>query len=166
MIAAMFNVGRIEQAKNLFADIPSNGLVPDVLTYTTMMSNLIESGLVEEADNTFSSMEVSGCTSNSRMLNSIIRKLLEKGEIVRAINYMSRVDGKSMSLEASTISLLVSLFSRKGIYHKHKYLLPARYQFFEGNITFCLNLNPQKAHLRFSLQRGLHAGTRNASCCE
>jgi hypothetical protein len=68
------------------------------------------------------------------MLNIIIRKLLNKGEIVRAINYMSRVDGKSMSLEASTISLLITLFSRKGIYHKHKDLLPERYQFLEGDI--------------------------------
>jgi hypothetical protein len=68
------------------------------------------------------------------MLNIIIRKLLEKGEIARAVKYMSTVDGKSKSLEASTISLLISLFSRKGIYHKQKDLLPARYRFFEDDI--------------------------------
>jgi pentatricopeptide repeat protein len=130
----MFNVGRIEQAKNLFAAIPTKGLACNVVTYTTMMSNLIEKGLAEEADNIYSSMETSSCASNSRMLNIIIRKLFQKDEIVRAINYMSILDGKSMSLEASTISQLISLFSRKGIYHKHKDLLPLRYQFLEGDI--------------------------------
>jgi hypothetical protein len=89
---------------------------------------------VEEADNIFSSMETSGCAPDSRLLNIVIRKLLKKGEIVRAISYMSRLDGKGMSLEASTTSQLISLFSRQGIYHKHKDLLPARYQFFEGDI--------------------------------
>jgi pentatricopeptide repeat protein len=40
IIDAMFNVGRIEQAKNLFAPLPAKGLVPTVITYITMMSNL------------------------------------------------------------------------------------------------------------------------------
>jgi hypothetical protein len=63
------------------------------------------------------------------MLNIIIRKLLKKVEIVRAMKYMSRVDGKSKSLEASTVFLLTSLFSMNGVHHKDKELLPARYQF-------------------------------------
>jgi hypothetical protein len=54
---------------------------------------------------------------------------LKKVEIVRAMKYMSRVDGKSKSLEASTVFLLTSLFSMNGVHHKDKELLPARYQF-------------------------------------
>jgi hypothetical protein len=39
--------------------------------------------------------------------------LLEKGEIVNAGNYLSKVDGKSISLDASTILLMMSLFHWK-----------------------------------------------------
>jgi hypothetical protein len=58
--------------------------------------------------------------------------MLEKGEIAKAGNYMSKVDGKSISLEASTTSLLISLFSRNGKYQDQIKLLPVKYQFFNG----------------------------------
>ncbi|CAM0958087.1 unnamed protein product [Alopecurus aequalis] len=77
-------------------------------------------------------MEKSGCAPISRILNDIIRILLEKGEIAKAGHYMSKVDGNSISLEASTSSLLMRLFSNKGKYHDQIKLLPAKYQFFDG----------------------------------
>ena len=82
----------------------------------------------------FTSMEKSDCAPSSVLLNDIIRKLLEKGEIVKAGNYLSKVDGKSISLEASTTSLLMSLFSKNGKYREQINLLPAKYQFFNGVI--------------------------------
>jgi pentatricopeptide repeat protein len=97
-----------------------------------MIHNLLKEGSLEEADSMFSSMEKSGCAPSSRLLNSIIRILLEKGEIAKAGNYMSKVDGKSISLEASTTSLLICLFSNNGKYHEQIKLLPAKYQFFDG----------------------------------
>jgi hypothetical protein len=57
--------------------------------------------------------------------------LLEKGEIAKAGEYLCKVDGKSISLEASTTSLMLSLFSRKGKYQEDIKLLPAKYQFFD-----------------------------------
>ncbi|VAH12590.1 unnamed protein product [Triticum turgidum subsp. durum] len=128
-------VERNQEAKDLFAAMPANGLVPNAVTYTVMMTNLIKEGSVEEADNLFLSMEKSGCTANSCLLNHIIRRLLEKGEIVKAGNYMSKVDAKSYSLEAKTVSLLISLFSRKGKYREHIKLLPTKYQFLEEAAT-------------------------------
>jgi hypothetical protein len=77
-------------------------------------------------------MEKSGCAPSSRLINDIIRLMLEKGEIAKAGNYMSKVDGKSISLEASTTSLLISLFSRNGKYQDQIKLLPVKYQFFNG----------------------------------
>jgi pentatricopeptide repeat protein len=97
-----------------------------------MIRNLLKEGLVEEAENMFSSMEKSGCAPSSRLINDIIRMMLQKGEIVKAGNYMSRVDGKGISLEASTISLLVSLFSKNGKYQDKIKSLPVKYQFFDG----------------------------------
>jgi hypothetical protein len=87
---------------------------------------------VEEADIMFASMEKSGCAPSSHLLNYVIRLLLEKGEIVKAGNYMSKVEGKSISLEASTTSLMLSLFSVNGKYREDMKLLPAKYQFFDG----------------------------------
>ena len=57
--------------------------------------------------------------------------LLEIGEIAKAGNYLSKVDGKSISLEASTTSLMLSSFSKKGKYQEDMKLLPAKFQFFD-----------------------------------
>ena len=65
MIAGMFQIRRVEEAKDLFASISGNGLVPCVVTYTVMMKNLIKEGLMEEADDMFSSMENSCCDPDS-----------------------------------------------------------------------------------------------------
>ena len=97
-----------------------------------MITNLLKEGSVEEAESLFSSMEKSGCAPDSRLINDINRILLEKGEIVKAGDYMSKVDGKAISLEASTTSLLKCLFSSKGKYPEQINLLPVKYQFFNG----------------------------------
>jgi hypothetical protein len=77
-------------------------------------------------------MEKSGCAPSSRLINDIIRLMLEKGEIAKAGNYMSKVDGKSISLDASTTSLLMSLFSRNGKYQDQIKSLPVKNQLFDG----------------------------------
>ena len=128
----MFKVRRREEANDLFAAISASGLVPNASTYGIMIKNILKKGSVEEVDNMFSSMEKSGCAPSSRLINYVIRMLLEKGEIARAGNYLSKVDGKIISLEASTTSLLLSLFSREGKYRESIELLPAKYQFFNG----------------------------------
>jgi pentatricopeptide repeat protein len=97
-----------------------------------MIKNLLKEGSIEEAGNMFLSMVKSGCAPSSRLLNDIIRILLEKGEIAKAGDYLSKVDGKSISLEASTTSLMLSLFSMNGKYREDMKLLPAKYQIFDG----------------------------------
>ena len=132
MIDAMYRVGRREEAKELFAGISARGLVPNVSTYGVMIMNLLKDGAVEEADNMFSSMEKSGIVPSSRLINGIIRLLLDNGEIAKAGNYLSKVDGKIISLEDSTTSLLSSLFSSKGKYRENIKLLPANYHVLDG----------------------------------
>ena len=132
MIAGMFQIRRVEEAKDLFASISGNGLVPCVVTYTVMMKNLIKEGLVEEADDMFSSMENAGCEVNSRLLNHVVRELLEKNEIVRAGTYLSKIDERNFSLEHSTTTLLIDLFSSKGTCREHIRFLPAKYHFLAG----------------------------------
>ena len=77
-------------------------------------------------------MEKIGCAPSSRLINDIIRILLEKGEVAKAGDYLSKVDGKSILLEASTTSLMFSLFSMNGKYRDNMKLLPAKYQLFDG----------------------------------
>jgi hypothetical protein len=62
----------------------------------------------------FSSREKSGCATISLLLNDTMRKLLKKSEIVKDGNYLA--NGKSISLEASTTSFMMPLFSKKGKY--------------------------------------------------
>ena len=129
MIDALFKGGRKEDAMHLFAAIPANGLVPDVVTYRLIAENLIEEGSLEEFDGLFSAMEKSGTAPNSRMLNAQVRRLLRRGDISRAGAYLSIIDGKNFSLEGSTTSMLISLFSREE-YQQHAKSLPEKYRFF------------------------------------
>uniref|UniRef100_A0A0E0M993 Pentacotripeptide-repeat region of PRORP domain-containing protein n=1 Tax=Oryza punctata TaxID=4537 RepID=A0A0E0M993_ORYPU len=73
-----------DEAKDLFAALSSNGLVPNYWTYRLMVENIIGQGLLEELDKLFLSMEDNGCTADPGMLNFIVRKLLQRGETTRA----------------------------------------------------------------------------------
>lgn len=63
-----------------------------------------------------------------RVLNQAVRVLLEKGAVVKAATYLAKLDAKQLSLEVSMISLIISLFSRKGKLREHVKLLPVKYQ--------------------------------------
>ena len=126
MIDALLKSGRKEDAMDMFTAISAHGLVPDVGIYHLMIQNLIKEGLLEESDNLFLAMKQSGCTPDSCMLNSLVRRLLHRGEILRAGAYLSKIDEMNFSLEATTTSLLISVFSRKEYQH-HAKSLPEKY---------------------------------------
>ena len=128
MIDALLKSGRKKDAMDMFTAISAHGLVPDVGTYRLMIQNLIKEGLLEESDNLFLAMKKSGCTPDSCMLNSFVRRLMRIGEIERAGAYLSKIDEMNFSLEASTISLLISVFSREE-YRHHAKSLPEKYHF-------------------------------------
>ncbi|KAK1695230.1 hypothetical protein QYE76_011927 [Lolium multiflorum] len=132
LVNGCFKNGRVKDGLALFAEMKS--IILGGLCRNNCVGEAIElfQELVEEADIIFSSMEKIGCAPNSRLVNDIIRMLLEKGEIAKAGDYLSKVDGKSISLQASTSSLMLSLFSRNGKYREDVKLLPAKYQFFHG----------------------------------
>ncbi|KAF7004549.1 hypothetical protein CFC21_019761 [Triticum aestivum] len=119
---------RIEEAKDLFATISAIGLVPFVVTYSVMMTNFIKEGLLADADDMFLAMENAGCAPNSSLLNQVVRALLEKCAVVKAATYLAKLDAKQLSVEASTISLIVSIFSGEGKLREHVKLLPMKYQ--------------------------------------
>jgi leucine-rich PPR motif-containing protein len=109
------------------------------VTYRLIAENLIEEGSLEEFDSLFSAMEKSGTAPDSRMLNALIRRLLQRGDLSRAGAYLSKLDEKSFSLEASTTSMLISLFSRVEYQHHAKYL-PEKYRFLnEANSSVLIN---------------------------
>ena len=127
MIDVLFKGGRKEDAMDLFVAIPANGLVPDVVTYRLIAESLIEEGSLEEFDGLFSAMEKNGTAPDSCMLNAVVRRLLHRGDISRAGAYLSKLDEKNFSLEASTTSVLISLFSREEYQH-HAKSLPEKYR--------------------------------------
>ena len=128
MIDALLKSGRKEDAMDMFTAISAHGLGPNVVTYHLMIQNLIKEGLLEESDNLFSAMEKSGCIPDSFMLNSLVRRLLHRGDIMRAGAYLSKIDEMNFSLEASSTSLLISVFSREEYQH-HAMSLPEKYHF-------------------------------------
>jgi pentatricopeptide repeat protein len=67
MIDALFRSGRKKDAIDLFAAISANCFVPNVVTYTAVMVNLIKEGLLEESDNLILAMEKTGCAPKSKL---------------------------------------------------------------------------------------------------
>jgi len=111
-----------------FGFVLKTGCDTDVVTYDLMIQNLIKEGLLQESDNLFLAMEKSGCTPDSCMLNALVRRLLHRGEIIRVGAYLSKIDEMNFSLEASTTSLLISVFSSEE-YHHQMMSLPKKYHF-------------------------------------
>ena len=128
MIDALLKSERKEDAMDMFTAVSAHGLVPDVVTYDLMIQNLIKEGSLQESDNLFLAMEKSGCTPDSCMLNALVRRLLHRGEIIRVGAYLSKIDEMNFSLEASTTSLLISVFSSEE-YHHQMMSLPKKYHF-------------------------------------
>jgi leucine-rich PPR motif-containing protein len=128
MIGALLKSGRKEDAMDMFAAIPAHGLAPNVVTFRLMTESLIKEGLLDEFESLFLAMEKSGCTPDSGMLNAIVRRLLHRGEITRAGAYLSKIDEMNFPIEASTTSLLLSVFSREE-YRHHAKSLPEKYHF-------------------------------------
>jgi leucine-rich PPR motif-containing protein len=113
-----------------FTAISAHGLVPNVVAYRLVTENLIKEGLLDEFENLYLAMEKMGCSPNSGMLNAIVRRLLHSGEILMARDYLCKIEEMNLSLEASTSSLLLSVFSRED-YRHHAKSLPEKYNFFE-----------------------------------
>jgi hypothetical protein len=68
----------------------------------------------------------------SLILDCVVRELLEKNEMVRATTYLSKIDERNFSLEHSTTTLLIDLFSSKGACREHIRFLPTKYRFLAG----------------------------------
>jgi len=92
LIDEVFRAGKIKEDSELFNAIFTEGLVPDVVTYTLMSKGLIKEGLLDEFDELFPTMEKYGCSSNSNMLNVIVRSLLEKGETKKVLEFLYKMD--------------------------------------------------------------------------
>ncbi|KAG8044685.1 hypothetical protein GUJ93_ZPchr0077g7052 [Zizania palustris] len=85
-------------------------------------------------------MEKSGCAPDSRLLNGIIRTLLRKSEVAKAGNYLSKIDENNFAVEASTASLLLSLFSIGGDF-LHSFV--SRRLLHNVDVGFPLNSQPE-----------------------
>ncbi|KAG8037216.1 hypothetical protein GUJ93_ZPchr0020g33569 [Zizania palustris] len=70
----------------------------DVVVFTTMISVMFKVGRREEAKKLFAAISTYGT-------------LLRKAEVAKAGNYLSKIDENNFAVEASTASLLLSLFS-------------------------------------------------------
>ncbi|KAG8044070.1 hypothetical protein GUJ93_ZPchr0109g40562 [Zizania palustris] len=96
-------VSRIKEAKDIFDSMVLNGPKPDVTSYTVLLHGI---GRLGDALEKFSHMVDAGVTPD--------RTLLKKSEVIEAGNYLSKIDENNFAVEASTASLLLSLFSMEG----------------------------------------------------
>ncbi|KAG8044690.1 hypothetical protein GUJ93_ZPchr0077g7061 [Zizania palustris] len=72
--------------------------------------------------------------------DGIIRTLLRKAEVAKAGNYLSKIDENNFVVEASTASLLLSLFSMEGDF-LHSFV--SRRLLHNVDVGFPLNSQPE-----------------------
>jgi leucine-rich PPR motif-containing protein len=103
-----------------------------IVTFNIMIGGL-KSGRKEDAMDMFTAISAHGLVPNVvtyQLVNSVVRRLLHRGEIIRVVAYLSKIDEKNFSLEASSTSLILSVFSREE-YRHHAKSLPENYHFLE-----------------------------------
>lgn len=106
--------GKLDTAREIFSNLSSKGIHPDVKTYTIMIQGLCEEGLLHEARELFVKMEQNGCLPDDVTFNMIVRGFLGHQEFQVALMLIQEMIGKGFSVDVSTSALIVDLISANG----------------------------------------------------
>ncbi|KAM7522725.1 hypothetical protein LguiA_012627 [Lonicera macranthoides] len=84
LIKGLFENSQCVAARELFYEIFSKGLQPDVRTYTVMINGLCQEGLFDEAKELLIRMEECGCVPNAITFYILINAFCKKGMVCKA----------------------------------------------------------------------------------
>ncbi|KAJ0694711.1 putative tetratricopeptide-like helical domain superfamily [Helianthus annuus] len=103
----MSKCGKLDIAMDLFQDLTLKGLQPNGRTYTVMVGGLCGEGLLKEAKHLFRKMDETGCPPNSVTYNVLLQGYLKNQNYDDVEMLLQEMDGRSYSLDASTLSMLI-----------------------------------------------------------
>ncbi|KAJ0478474.1 putative tetratricopeptide-like helical domain superfamily [Helianthus annuus] len=107
LIDGMSKCGKLDIARDLFQDLTLKGLKPNVRTYNVMISGLCREGMLKEAKHLFLTMDESGCPPDNVTYCVLLQGYLKNQHYDDVEMLLQEMDGRSYSLDASTLSLLI-----------------------------------------------------------
>ncbi|KAI5446006.1 pentatricopeptide repeat-containing protein At5g57250, mitochondrial isoform X1 [Lathyrus oleraceus] len=106
LIRALFMMGAFEDVYALYKGMPEMDLVPDSVTYCTMVDGYCKVGRIDEALEVFDDFRKT-LISSYECYNSIINGLCKKGMVEMAIEALLELNHKCLMLDTGTYRLLM-----------------------------------------------------------
>ncbi|MCI09129.1 pentatricopeptide repeat-containing protein mitochondrial-like, partial [Trifolium medium] len=103
LIRALFMMGAFEDVYALYKGMPEMDLVPNFVTYCTMIDGYCKVGRIDEALEVFDDFRKTSISSYE-CYNSIINGLCKKGMVEMAIEVLLELDCNGLVLDTSTYS--------------------------------------------------------------
>ena len=97
LIRGLWNVGKHEEAVNVFSFVVAKGLRQDVCLYNVMIKGLCKNGLLTDANELFEKMDGIRCSPNEFTFYIIIQALLEIKDVKRAVKLVCLMRDKGFA---------------------------------------------------------------------
>jgi pentatricopeptide repeat protein len=114
LVDAMAKVGDVEGAADLFRDMCSRGIAPDLVTYSTVIKAYCVQGDLEPAIQLFSLMRKRGLVPDQILFNSLLDGCAKKPLRSLAEQVLRDMEESGVSISNYTVSILVKLYGRCG----------------------------------------------------
>jgi pentatricopeptide repeat protein len=111
VLDACFRAGITESAQRMFNELPSLGLTPDRITFSTMIKGFARQGLVDDALESLEAMDKAAPWSDHSIYNAIIDAATQQAKWAEADAIYDRMVAKGIK---PTIYTLVSVLKRHG----------------------------------------------------
>jgi pentatricopeptide repeat protein len=107
---------KLEQAIELFATMQKEGMLPDVVTYTTMIN--VYSKDVDKAIELFDSMKAEGISPDIQVYNLMIDVFAKGGMLEKAIDLFDSMKAEGISPNVVTYTTMTDAYSKEGLIEK------------------------------------------------
>ncbi|KAF9145871.1 hypothetical protein BGX30_006354 [Mortierella sp. GBA39] len=116
MIRGLGHSGQMEAARKIYDDMRAGviPLKPDVVTYSTLMSQYARKGLQTEADAVLDEMFKDKVQPNMWIFNSVIERFVRRKDYVGAKRTMALMKNSNLQPDVVTYSTLIDGYARDG----------------------------------------------------
>ncbi|GMY15413.1 pentatricopeptide repeat-containing protein At4g20090 [Fagus crenata] len=123
VIKALCKLGLVDNAVEVFREMPVRECTPDVFTYGTLMDGLCREDRIDEAVSLLDEMQMEGCFPSAPTFNVLINALCKKGDLARAAKLVDNMFLKGCVPNEVTYNTLIHGLCLKGRLEKAVSLL-------------------------------------------